>query len=338
MTITSTPSMSRSRRVASRPSIRGIRMSISTTSRARRSTWPIASRPSTASPTTSMSGRALQDHPHALAGDRLVVGDDRRGCSSTGAPAAALARTDQPPPSCRPGRERAADERDPLAHPLDPAAGRADAGAAGAVVLDGDRQRVVAVADERSAPSSRRRGGRRSSATPGSTRYAHISTVSDSSRAAAVDAQVDVDAGGARGLEQLLDVREPRRRRRAPRARTRRAARRARVVSGRAPRSSGRGCARSAARATGSCVVRPAPADCSAIALRWWPAMSCTSRAIRSRSSATARWTSRSRSSSTRRASSRASRERTRSRAQPLADQRRQHPDRDAADHGDHQH
>lgn len=46
-------------RVASMPFSSGIRMSISTTSGWSAATWPTASRPFTASPTTSMSGIAF---------------------------------------------------------------------------------------------------------------------------------------------------------------------------------------------------------------------------------------------------------------------------------------
>ena len=62
-------------RVASMPSTFGMRTSISTTSGSCSATRAIASAPSAASPTTSMSSLRVEDHPKAAAHERLVVGD-----------------------------------------------------------------------------------------------------------------------------------------------------------------------------------------------------------------------------------------------------------------------
>ena len=56
------------------PSCTGIRMSITTTSGRSRPACRTASAPSHASPTTSMSGSAFQDHAEPGAHQRLVVG------------------------------------------------------------------------------------------------------------------------------------------------------------------------------------------------------------------------------------------------------------------------
>ena len=66
-----------SRSAALTPSMTGMRMSSSTTSGCSASACSIASRPVEASPTTSMSSAADgQQGAHALADDRVVVGDE----------------------------------------------------------------------------------------------------------------------------------------------------------------------------------------------------------------------------------------------------------------------
>ena len=97
----------RMRRVASRPSSRGIRMSIRTTSGRSARASRTASAPSAASPTTSIPG-AVEDHPEPGADQRLVVGDEDAGHSGILDPdpvaaAEAAARV-----------EVAAEHRDPL--------------------------------------------------------------------------------------------------------------------------------------------------------------------------------------------------------------------------------
>ena len=66
-----------SSRVASTPSMTGIRMSMSTTSGRSRRAASTAERPSAASPTTSKVGLRLQDHPEAGTQERLVVDDEQ---------------------------------------------------------------------------------------------------------------------------------------------------------------------------------------------------------------------------------------------------------------------
>ena len=102
------------RRVASRPSISGMRMSMSTTSGRSRPTSATASAPSAASPTTSMSSAEPSSTTKPLRTSawssatatritrRLLVGQP--------------ATTRKPPPGFGPGLERAAVHRDPLAH------------------------------------------------------------------------------------------------------------------------------------------------------------------------------------------------------------------------------
>ena len=69
-------SAARIRRVASRPSSSGMRMSISTTVGLKRAACWTASRPLRASATTSMSGSRGEQHAEAGADHRLVVGDE----------------------------------------------------------------------------------------------------------------------------------------------------------------------------------------------------------------------------------------------------------------------
>ena len=101
-----------------------MRMSISTTSgsqlgaRARR---PRA--PSPASPTTSMSGCALEDHAEPAPHQRLVVGDEDAD-HVTRRPSGSRAWTAKPPPRARAAAQLAAVERDPLPHPDKPVAAR----------------------------------------------------------------------------------------------------------------------------------------------------------------------------------------------------------------------
>ena len=93
------------RRVASRPSMRGIRMSISTTSGRARRASSTASAPSAASPTTSMSGCGVQQRAEAGADQRLVVGEqDARHERARARASGSVASTRQPPsapgPAC----------------------------------------------------------------------------------------------------------------------------------------------------------------------------------------------------------------------------------------------
>ena len=74
-----------------------MRMSISTTSGRSARTWSIASRPSEASPTTSISGLGVEDHPEAGADERLVV--DEQDADHARASTGSSARSTKPPPS-----------------------------------------------------------------------------------------------------------------------------------------------------------------------------------------------------------------------------------------------
>ena len=133
--------MASTRRVASMPSMRGMRMSMSTTSGLRRSTASTACTPSSASPTTSRSASASRIMLEAGADQRLVVGDqqpDGRAVRRlTRSPWRARrrsgkrARTSKPPPRRRPVGHPAAVERGALAHADEAVAAAGDGGAPG---------------------------------------------------------------------------------------------------------------------------------------------------------------------------------------------------------------
>ena len=89
--------------VAASPSIRGIRMSISTTSGRCARTASTTSVPSSASPTTSRSSADSQDHPQPGADQRLVVDDQD---ASHAAPSTSRGRSATP---CSPAARTAVD-------------------------------------------------------------------------------------------------------------------------------------------------------------------------------------------------------------------------------------
>ena len=169
---------------------------------------PSASRPSTASPTTSMSGAASRMHPQAVAGDRLVVGDARRGCFPRATSRQREAARTEQPPSRRSGRERPPTIATRSRIPGRPDRAPPVSGAADPVVLDRDRQLAVAIGDSARGRRSPRRGGRRWSAPLHRPDRPHLELV----RQRAIG---PLDGGStarpaARAVaEQLLDVRQP---------------------------------------------------------------------------------------------------------------------------------
>ena len=137
---------SRSRRVASTPSSRGMRMSITITSGAALAACSIASRPSAASDDDLDVGLAVEDHAEARAHQRLVVDDQHADRHSPALALGSRASTAKPPALARPGRERAAVEGDALAHADEPVAARV-----------GRSARAVAVVEDRELDAPRRR-------------------------------------------------------------------------------------------------------------------------------------------------------------------------------------
>ena len=107
------------RRVASMPSVPGIRMSISTTSGGLRRAKSTASSPSPASPVTAQVVFGLDDHAEPAAQQRLVVGQ-QHGDAHAVPPAAAQGGRDEPAPVRRgAGGDGAVVQGGPLAHPVD---------------------------------------------------------------------------------------------------------------------------------------------------------------------------------------------------------------------------
>ena len=276
------------RRVASSPSMRGIRTSIRTTSGRWRRASSTASPPSAASPTTSMSGCAVEQRAEPRAHERLVVGEQdadhaarprrRERQRRLHAPAAA---------GRRPGRQHAAERRGPLAHPAHPGA-RAVVGRRAAC-----RRRsttivtvVAARAHDTDACDARARAAARSSAPParsGSSRRPPASAPRPTS-----STSTSTSMPAARSCR-------PRRRRgrsspaAGPTGAAWSASRSTPSVARRSVSASPlvRLMCSSASRAcsvswSSRCAATPA---CTLIATIAWATTSCTSRAIRSRSS-----------------------------------------------------
>ena len=202
-----------SRRVASMPSMPGMRMSISTTSGACASAAATASSPVPASATTSIDAGRLEHRLEAGAHHRLVVGDDdAQPAHAARRRRAATARTSKPRPSRGPAvsvpPNSAARSRMPT-RPWPPGLG-----GGGALAGVGDRQleRVGAVAE-------RDRGVRAAGVLDDvRQRLLHdpVGGQVDALRQRprlALDGQLDADAGGAGALEQLVELAEPRLRR-----------------------------------------------------------------------------------------------------------------------------
>ena len=161
-------------------------------------------------------GLGLDDHPHAAAHERLVVGDEDADHARCSSPTGSRAATRKPPSGARLGLERAAVERRALAHADQAVAGVAVAarGRAGAVV--GDLERDVALAE---VDGDVRRGARAGVLADVGQRLLHdaVGGEVDAGRERALpaaDLDVDRDVGGAALGHELVQPREARLRRR----------------------------------------------------------------------------------------------------------------------------
>ena len=252
-----------SSRVAARPSIRGMRTSMSDEV-GRAAAGQRDGLDAVGGLADDLDvGLGLEDRPQPAAHDRLVVGEqhaDRRHGASVArrqhgvdAPAEAV--------GARAGVEPAADERGALAHPGDAAAVAGRPVAARAVVPDVDERLAVGEVDRHGGPRRPRVAGdvgQRLLDDP-ERRRLHVGR-QRVVRGAAQDAHVD--ARGADRVQQRVEVGEPRRRSGRRRRRRPRACRGPPRGSAPAPRAPSARCARTPpapprGRRRPACVPRP---------------------------------------------------------------------------------